>query len=225
MNIFNIPPKEERIKNKIAIYKGKVEKLYKDLIKENGNPLLSKREDFNEMQYSYTDSNGLRYFSYLNPFKTPIMRFVNLSKAFQELTKAIDTDEEDLMWKSIEKALQGNKETNDKPDIGMIGFIVTERKARKKYLVHEDIMLKIVSCLYIREDQDPSKWDEELESEKIQQFKKDIDNMYLFFCESGMNKLYPSLNRIEKEYPKLSLKTKNKVKALEKVMNDYILDP
>lgn len=212
------------INSRIKRAEKKLEKLIDKKVKKEGLPELSKHKDFSKMAEVYRDSNGKRYYKYIDDMSVPVIRFAKLQSFIIELGNCLSRDELKMLIDAIKKALAGEK-NGGKPDHAMIGFIVTEMENRQNYLIYEDILFKMVASLYIHEDQSPNVWDEELEFNKVKQFKIDSENNYNFFVEAGLSKYITSLDSLKENWNELSEIMEKKKKALKEMIGKYGLDP
>ena len=184
-----------------------------------------KRPDFNDMEMAFTDSEGDRYYKYIRDMDIPIIRMTHLQVYLQEMGAGLDRNEIDIFVDAMDKALTREVEGKMSPDIGLIGFLVKEMKDRRTVLVHEDILFGMVSCLYIREDQNPAVWDAEIEEQKITQFKKDSKGgLYDFFYGAGLSKYMPYFEKLKDDLPLFLRKAKRKVETMGKILESYGLD-
>src|SRR3990167_4205337 len=110
----------------------------------------SKPKDFTDMELAFIDSNGKRYYKYKDEMDMPLKRWAMLQQFFGELTMVMTHGELMRITDAMQTALGGKDR-----DIAMIGFLIKEIKNRCEMLLHEEILFRIVACLYIREDEEP----------------------------------------------------------------------
>ena len=184
-----------------------------------------KRDDFSKMEVAFTDSNGVKYYKYLKDLDIPIIRFSHLQVYIQEMAAGFNRNEIELFLTALETALAGTEETSGKPDIGMIGWLLKEMRMRKDVLAHEEVLFWMVAALYIREDQNPAVWDEEIEEQKIKQFKVDSQGgLYGFFYGAGLSKYMPYFEKLKGDLTAYLRRGENKVKAMKMILEGYGLD-
>lgn len=184
-----------------------------------------KRDDFSKMEVAFTDSNGVKYYKYLKDLDIPIIRFSHLQVYIQEMAAGFNRNEIELFLTALETALAGTEKTEGKPDIGMMGWLLKEMRMRKDVLAHEEVLFWMVAALYIREDQNPAVWDEEIEEQKIKQFKLDSQGgLYGFFYGAGLSKYMPYFEKLKGDLTAYLRRGENKVKAMKMILEDYGLD-
>src|SRR3989304_1119169 len=104
----------------------------------------------------------------------------------------------------------------------MIGFLIKEIRNRQEMLLHEEILFKIVTALYIREDENADKWDEDIFEQKIHQFRKDSrEGLYDFFYNAGISKYVPYWEKCKGNVETLLEMSNLKVMALKRILGAY----
>lgn len=156
-----------------------------------------KPKEFDLLEFVFVDSNGKRYFRYMNDMDAPIPRLKAFQMKFKELEAGIDRDTLGMLIDALEKAL---KEKDSKghmvPNIAMIGHLITELKNRTENLIDPLIMMEMVAYLYTREDENPEVIDEDIHSQKVEQFTKDAKTgLHSFFVTAGLSKYMPFLGQ------------------------------
>lgn len=179
-------------------------------------PRLAKHPDFSKMEYKFTDSQGRRYYSYLNDYDIPIKRYGQFKRFLMELANGMSRDEVKLFISAMKSSL------NKTPvDIAQIGFVLNEMELRNDILFHEEIMFNMVATLYIREDQHPGEWDEETEQVKAQYLKIEAQGkLYDFFVTASLGKYIPYLREHKGTLREFLIQTNKKRKAMLIVMKE-----
>ncbi len=179
-------------------------------------PRLAKHPDFSKMEYKFTDSQGRRYYSYLNDYDIPIKRYGQFKRFLMELANGMSRDEVKLFISAMKSAL------NKTPiDIAQIGFVLNEMELRNDILFHEEIMFNMVATLYIREDQHPGEWDEETEQVKAQYLKLEAQGkLYDFFVTASLGKYIPYLKEHKGTLREFLIQTNKKRKAMLIMMKE-----
>ncbi len=179
-------------------------------------PRLAKHPDFSKMEYKFADSQGRRYYSYLNDYDIPIKRYGQFKRFLMELANGMARDEVKLFIDAMKSALNKNP-----IDIAQIGFVLNEMELRNDILFHEEIMFNMVATLYIREDQDPQVWDEETEQVKAQYLKIEAQGkLYDFFVTASLGKYIPYLKEHKGTLREFLIQTNKKRKAMLIMMKE-----
>jgi len=166
-----------------------------------------------KMELMFVDSNGKRYYKYIDDLDIPAERWGHINRLYQELGNCISGDELELFINAMDKELNPEVESGErkKIDIGKIIVLVKEMKMRKEMLLHPDLMIEIVSSHYIREDENAAVWDEELHREKCKQFQKDKGGgLRDFFQDAGLTVLMPFLRLSENDWKAYTEKSAKK---------------
>ncbi len=162
----------------------------------------SKPVDRGKLEFAFLDSNGETYDKFSNDLDIPVLRMGQLQRLEQELYSCISDEELKGFIQVMEDGLnETDKAGHMKPNIGIIGKMITEIKQRKQLLLHPDLMFGIVAVAYIRSDENPAEFDLEIQAQKVAQFKKDsTGGLYDFFYSSGISELIPFLTITEKKF-------------------------
>lgn len=161
------------------------------------NQSISRDAQFAKMHAVFVDSEGRKYFSYLSMDDCPLPRYEQLQITLQELDNRISYTDLDLFADTILKIANDEKRKTKVTDLGSMALAL---KKRRELLYEPELMFKMCSILYIREDQDPAVWDEDLEKGKIEQFKKDSRaGLYDFFYSAGLRNYLPGSTQSKSE--------------------------
>ena len=177
----------------------------------------SKPQDKSSMIIAFIDSDGRRYYKWNDEMEMPLMRWAKLQVFFGELTMCMNSKELLSICDGIEKAMNA-----DTRDLAMVGFLVKEMRNRTTLLLHEEILFRIVTALYVREDEQAGKWDADIEEQKIEQFRKDSrEGLYDFFYNAGIGKFVPYWEKCKGDLETLLEMSLTKVKAMERLLGAY----
>jgi hypothetical protein len=167
----------------------------------------------------FVDSNGTKYYTFVDRYDVPIMRFKEIEKRVMLMQYALSDSNIDLFCDAMEKALNKGKAM----DIAMIGHLINELRGRKEIMLNEELLFELVGLLYIREDEDESKVNDVIQAEKVMQFKKDsVGGLYDFFYRAGLKTYIPYLEDLKDDFNEYITTSNIKLKAIEKQMKDYI---
>ena len=222
---MNIAPPYDGLNNNAMIFKT-LYKLFPTAMNKAVFDSQSKPIGFDKCEFVFVDSNGKRYYRFMNDFDIPVVRVGMIELKLKELSMGLDGSEVDLIAEAMEVAInRKDKRGMMSPDLGMIGHLTKELKNRKETLVHPDLLMSMVSYLYIREDENAALIDETLHADKIEQFTKDsAGGLAGFFLNAGLSKYLPYLNKLESDLtPTLKL-SEAKVTALRNELTKYSLD-
>lgn len=171
-------------------------KLFYKLFPKTFNKLVyegyAKPKDFTNLVFHFVDSKGRRYFRYEDDFKMPLKRKGELEDLLIEMSASLTKTEDDEFLKAMEKA-------NNEGDKNMMGYLLVQRRERKKWLVRAEIMWHMAAVVNIREDEINTEFDNEIQREKIETFKTDF-KIHDFFVTGGLTKYIPYLQKSEKDW-------------------------
>ena len=178
-----------------------------------------KGSEFAKMQFKFIDSEGKKYYRYYDDFDIPVMRFEQLQIKLREIESRISNEHLDKWIEVIEKILsKGDKQKAAIEAIQMIGTL----KQRREVLYEEKLLMQLVCILYIREDQDATIWDEEIEKYKFERLKADqTGGLRDFFIMAGLNEFLPSLKDMQSGWEKFLENQKQQIEAFDN-MTDQV---
>lgn len=181
-----------------------------------------KPQNFDKLELAFVDSNGKRYFKYMSDFDIPLTRKGMMELKLKEFSMGLTGDEVGMICDAMDKALSRQVRGAMSPDIGMIGHLITEIRNRKENLIHPEIMMSMVSYMYIREDERPEVVDEEVHQQKVEQFTKDSEGgLRDFFITAGLNKFLPFLEQSNNDLDQIMEMQKARLKALKIQLDAY----
>src|SRR5687767_4609690 len=182
-----------------------------------------KPKGFDSLELAFVDSEGRKYYKYMSDFELSIKRLGAFEMKFKELQMCLSADELTGIIEAMDTALKAkDKRGHMSPDIGMIGHLINEIRNRKENLVHTDIMLEMVSYLYVREDEDPEIVDDDIHSQKVKQFTKDSETRLRdFFLAAGLNKYVPYLEQSGYDWDQIFSYQKARIEALKDQLQNY----
>lgn len=180
--------------------------------------------NFDKLSFQFIDSNGKKYYRYMDDFEMPIVRKGYIEKCFKELEYCLNADEMTDILTAMKLAInKRDNRGNMTPDIAMIGHLITEIENRKKTLLHPEILFDITATMLIREDENPSELDIELHGSKIEQFKKDSQTgLRDFFYTAGLTTYLPFLEQFGGDLNLMIAHSKAKIEGLQKQVRNYI---
>jgi len=183
-------------------------------------------DEFGKMKVAFV-CNGKRYYRYRDDLDIPLERKAQIDILLKEWDAKVSTYELNDWLSKMEKALDSAISGSSVKNLAKIGFLVTEMKARSEELIHTDILFALAGSLYIREGQDPSVWNEELERAKIKEIRKEYDqggSVRDFFDKAGWNEFLPftsksqiSMRRLLDHYRE---KEKQKAQVINRIFGD-----
>lgn len=186
----------------------------------------SKPVDKTMLAWSFIDSEGNRYYRWVDDFDIPIIRKGHIQKCLSELECGISLEFLSLVISKIEEALTRTVKGQMRPDIAMIGHLCAEVKNRQQYLFPGDILFDLVAAVYVREDENPADMDMDLHKRKAEQFKKDSKaGLKDFFYNAGLKKYLPYLEKHTEESMLIQMQTEQmETKSLTEQMSRYGLE-
>ena len=153
----------------------KNEKLFLEYLhKKNGTKLTKEN-----LSFSFFDLDGNGYYKFSNDLSLPMERLGKLQEYMAWLSAGITGDELDKMLDSAEKAINDGLKTSK--NAAKIGWIISELRDRKKMIVHEELFYNVIAIQIIRYDESVGEFNNEIQMQKVEAFKKLNNNNDTFF--------------------------------------------
>jgi hypothetical protein len=148
--------------------------LLKHFLAEQNKPTTHK-----DLSYAFTDNEGKKYFRFADGLTLPLERFNKLQE-FQMWMSARLTGEN--LQKLIDKALEIIQEGIGKnKGAAKVSAILYQIKERQDKIVPHELVLNIIACQLVREDESPSTFNPAIHRQKVLKFKEDAELNNNFF--------------------------------------------
>lgn len=151
---------------------------------------LDKPASHLQLEYGFTDSNGVNYNKFPKGTDIPVERMGKINEYQMWLSAGLNHTELDKFLAEMESAIADGLKQSDR-NVARIGACIFKIRERKNMVVHTELFYNYVAVQLIREDEDPAIFNETIHQEKITQFKKEVQagNSYDFFFKIGLSKL------------------------------------
>lgn len=168
----------------------------------------SKPVNFDLLHQIFIDSNGKRYFKYNQDSDTPIVRKGKIDESMaMALSKFSEGEMDVFITKGDElcsTALNSLTQEGRIDNVAKLKAFFEEMKSRQTIPLHPDMMFEVVAYMYIREDEKHDEVDEDIQAQKIIQFKKDSKGgLRDFFYMAALKEYIPYLNISDEDFQKL----------------------
>jgi hypothetical protein len=134
-----------------------------------------------ELERRFIDSNGRSYFAYGKNSSLPIERLGKLMEYMQWMSAGLTSVELDKLLDAMDKAIMAGLKTGK--NAARIGAILEEIRLRKKMVIHHELLYNYLAVQWIRDDENPLVFNNQIQLEKVEQFKIEVSksNAYFFF--------------------------------------------
>lgn len=143
------------------------------------------------LKYAFKDSLGRSYFYFPKMEDIPLPLFEKLNELQEQMRCKIPSKDLDIWIKKVKEVLNGNSKTK----VTDFGYWLGVLEERRNILFEPMILTEIAALLYIREDENPCIYNEELHKEKFQMLWQDSREgafLYDFFHNAGLSGYIPS---------------------------------
>jgi len=131
----------------------------------------------------YTDMNGLAYFAFPKDMGLPVERLGKLYHYTELLFKGLSASEDEAIDNAIESNLEAGIRNAKNKSAAKIGALLIERKKRRGIILHHELIYNILAVQWIREDEEPTVFNNEIQKQKVEQFQRESEagNSHPFF--------------------------------------------
>lgn len=191
-------------KNVESFYKKHKEEILKLVAKDQNKPI-----GFDELEYSFVDMLGRRYYSFPEATALPIERLAKLEEykvlmssglhngVIEELTNAMDN----ILSNIVNSGLETEVKKNSSKNLANLGMLINEIKERQKIFIPIELFYAFLSCQLVREDESPYVFNESIHKDKILALMElNEKNGGFFFGQKELSLLKNLLNMQEEEW-------------------------
>ena len=146
----------------------------KYLHKKNGTKLTK-----DNLTFSFFDLEGKGYYKFPKELSLPMVRLGKLHEYINWLGAGITGEELDKMLDNADKALTDGLKIGK--NAAKIGFIISELRDKKKMVVHDELFYNIIAVQIIRHDEVPTVFNNQIQLEKVEAFRKLNETNDTFF--------------------------------------------
>lgn len=187
-----------------SFYKKHKEEILKLVAKDQNKPI-----GFDELEYSFVDMLGRRYYSFPEATALPIERLAKLEEykvlmssglhngVIEELTNAMDN----ILSNIVNSGLETEVKKNSSKNLANLGMLINEIKERQKIFIPIELFYAFLSCQLVREDESPYVFNESIHKDKIVALMElNEKNGGFFFGQKELSLLKNLLNMQEEEW-------------------------
>jgi hypothetical protein len=191
-------------KNLQSVYKNNKEELLKLVAKDQNKPI-----GFDELEYSFIDLQGKKYYSFPEATALPIERLAKMeeykvymssglhNQAITEITDYMQS----ILEKIVNSGIDNEVKKNSSKNIGDLGMLIRELKERQKTFIPIEIYYAFLAIQLVREDENPYMFNNSVHNSKIAALM-DLNeiNGGFFFGQRESKQLQSWLNMSETEW-------------------------
>jgi hypothetical protein len=213
-------------KNVESFYKKHKQELLKLIAIDQNKPM-----GLDELEYSFVDLLGRRYYSFPEATSLPIERLGKLEEykvlmssglhkgVVDEITGAM----EDILSKIVNSGLDNEVKKHSSKNLANLGVLINELKERQKIFIPIELFYAFLACQLVREDENPYGFNEEIHKDKIVSLMElNEKNGGFFFGQKELNQLKNLLNMQEEEWNEYWQTSMEHHKARRKALLTYL---
>ncbi len=178
-----------------AVWKTHKEFFLKKLAADQHQPF-----DRGKLEYRFIDMNGKTYWAFPKDLPKPIERLGQEMNFMMWMSSGLSSKEIDSLFDAMDKALMHGIKTGKNG--ARIGALIEEGRKRKSMVLHTELLYNYIACCWIREDENPLVYNNDIQKEKVDQFKKEVaeSGSYFFFRKPELERLNYLWNLTEGEW-------------------------
>lgn len=132
-----------------------------------------------DLEYAFTDHEGKRYFRFPDALNLPLERYNKQAEYLQWMSARLTAENLTLL---VDKALELiEKGIKQGKGASAVAAILYQIKSRQEKIIPHEIILNYMAVQYVREDENPVQFNNELHKQKVVAFKKDVELTNTFF--------------------------------------------
>lgn len=159
-----------------------------------------KPEGFDKLTQIYLDRNGNIYRTWESEKDISLERYGKMLEFLQFIAKGLSAKEENDLLDRMETNLENGLKDQAKKSSAKIGAIITEMRKRQTLCIHTELLYNFMAVQWVRQDENPSIYDNEIHIEKIEVLKEEThDGIAAFFFQQPALKRLLDLSGIQKE--------------------------
>lgn len=172
------------------------------------------------LEYVWTDPMyNKQLFRFPKAMNMPLDRMGKLNWYTQFLSKGLSAEEDDLIDDTMLTIIENDAKDPKSTTLAKLSALIFERKNRKKLCFHTLIFYNILAVQWVREDENPYEFDEDIHNQKVKSFTEaDKSQVGFFFRQPELNGVLKLLQITHEDVPKYLAESQSQVKTLtEKV--------
>lgn len=198
------------IKTLYKLFKKQFIKLYIEETKPKG--------ELKDLEYRFTDSNGLKYYGYTDKLSMSFDRFAYFNEFYTWWSNGLSDQNLSELLDMADKALENGiikMEGGKRVNVIRIGAILSEIRIRKDMTKSLELVYNILACQLIREDEDLFTYNVRIHQDKVKQFKTEVENNNAFFLHmKEFLQLFNSVIMSPEEFLKFAKESEETNKAI-----------
>ncbi len=170
------------------------------------------------LTFSFYDKEGNGYYKFPATLELPISRISKLQEYLMWLNKGMSVSEYKKAIGVAKQAMENG--IKDSKGMANIGFVLTELEDRCNMVIHDELFYNLIACQVIRQDEDVTKFNNNIHLEKVAAIKEldSQDDSYFLNIQEYLAQLGIS-NISRTQYEALMKQSRIIRLAMERVLN------
>ena len=158
---------------------------------------------FKDLVYAFTDLKGKKYYRFAEGLALPLERVGKLQDLFMYINTGMSGAQWDECVNNIEQAIYNGL---SKPEVaGVIGAQLKVIKEMRQTVFHTELLYNMAAVQLVREDESIVNYNNEIQLEKVNQFKLEVEKTgsFFFFHQTDLKTLRNYLELSQAEWTSL----------------------
>ena len=180
---------------------------------------LKKKKKHPDLEFGFKDVRGRRYYRIPAHIAMPIERFGKLQENIMWQSAGLSGSELDSLVERMEEEME-NLVQGKRGSLAKVGVVINEMKLRKQMVLHTELLYHFIAIQYIREDEDPAVYDDEIQNEKVEAFKEIVKkkDIHFLYHLKELKEVSKSLNLSQEELTELWRQSELEQKRMKEVI-------
>lgn len=174
------------------LYKTFKRRFLREYAKESNKPI-----ELKDLEKTFVTAKGTQYYGFPDKVSLPIPREGQLQEFFMHIASGMNPETITEVLDNIDEALTEGLTTGK--NAAKIGALVQYMKDRVGKVLPSELFYHILAVQYVREDESPQAYNEQIQLEKVAEFKKEMQTNSSFFLHTNELKRLRNLLQISDE--------------------------
>jgi len=134
-------------------------------------------------EVAFIDTDGTKYWRYKPDYKMPIQRMSYVDTLKLQYVQAWGAQEQQLFDQRLDDLFQELEKDKGLGSyykkLANLKSLLDEKRMRESHIIQTDILIEMVACLLIRDDENPTEVNEKVLAQKVETFKKKVNFSFL----------------------------------------------
>jgi len=169
--------------------------------------------------YAFTDDDGFKYYKFSEGIGMPLIRLFKIQDFMAWMVRGLTADNIKEIAERMDVLLSEGIRTGRNG--AKLGVLISELTDRNERSVPVEIVYNYLACYYVREDEEPNDYNDQVQKEKVIAFKKSAECGTLdgfFFALTEYKRLSELLATTSNSWESIVEESQAQAERMEKLM-------